>query len=59
VITERGPDSVRGPDVSFYSYAKVPKDQPPEGYPDVPPDLDVEVLSPHDRWVKVQGKVVE
>src|SRR3954467_6898041 len=25
VITERGPDTVRGADVSFYSFARVPK----------------------------------
>jgi Uma2 family endonuclease len=58
-VTERDPDSVRGPDVSFYSYAKLPKGPLPEGYPTVPPDLVVEVLSPHDRWPKVLGKVVE
>ena len=58
-VTERGPDSVRGPDVSFYSYAKLPKGPLPEGYPAVPPDLVVEVLSPHDRWPKVLAKVSE
>ena len=59
VITERGPDSVRGPDVSFYSYAKLPKGSLPEGYPGVPPDAVFEVLSPHDRWPKVLVKVAE
>jgi Uma2 family endonuclease len=59
VITARGPDSVRGPDVSFYSYAKLPKGPLPQGYPDVPPDLVLEVLSPDDRWPKVLAKVVE
>jgi Uma2 family endonuclease len=58
-VTERGPDSVRGPDVSFYTYAKLPKGPLPEGYPAVPPDLVVEVLSPHDRWPKVLAKVAE
>jgi Uma2 family endonuclease len=59
VVTERGPDSVRGPDVSFYSYAKVPKGSAPEGYAAVPPDVVFEVLSPHDRWPLVLGKVAE
>jgi Uma2 family endonuclease len=59
VVTERGPDSVRGPDVSFYSYARIPKGALPTGYPDVPPDLVVEVLSPHDRWPLVLAKVAE
>ncbi|MGH7135244.1 MAG: Uma2 family endonuclease, partial [Pirellulales bacterium] len=31
VITERDPDSVRGPDVSFYSYARVPNGAIPAG----------------------------
>ena len=36
VITEEDPDTVRGPDVAYYSYERVPKDQPPpEGYPEV------------------------
>ena len=38
VITERGPDTVRGADVSFYSYERVPKGPLPPGYLDVPPD---------------------
>jgi Uma2 family endonuclease len=59
VITERGPDSVRGPDVSYYSYAKLPKGPTPKGYPGVPPDLALEVVSPDDRWPKMLAKVAE
>jgi len=59
VITERGPDSVRGPDISFYRYERLPKEARPEGYPGVPPDLVLEVLSPDDRWPKVLAKVLE
>jgi Uma2 family endonuclease len=59
VVTERGPDSVRGPDISFYRFERLPKDSDPEGYPDVAPDLVLEVLSPHDRWPKVLVKVAE
>lgn len=59
VITERTPDSVRGPDVSFFSFARMPKGTPPTGYAVVAPDLVVEVLSPHDRWPKMLGKVAE
>ena len=33
VITERDPDTVRGADVSFYSYARVPRGQDPQGLP--------------------------
>jgi Uma2 family endonuclease len=59
VITERGPDTVRGADVSFYSFARVPKGPLPDRYLDTPPDLVVEVLSPSDRWPKVLAKVAE
>ncbi len=59
VITERGPDSVRGPDVAFYSFAKVPKGPLTDGYLQVPPELVFEVLSPDDRWPKVLAKVAE
>ncbi|MFO0949955.1 MAG: Uma2 family endonuclease [Isosphaeraceae bacterium] len=59
VVTERGPDSVRGPDVSYYAYAKLPKGPLPNEYPGVPPDAVFEVLSPHDRWLKVLAKVAE
>lgn len=59
VITERGPDTVRGADICFYSFARVPKGPLPDHYLDVPPDLIVEVLSPSDRWPKVLAKVAE
>lgn len=60
VITERDPDTLRGADVAFYSYAKVPKASLERGrYLDVPPDLVIEVLSPDDRWPKVLAKVAE
>src|SRR5438477_11112897 len=50
VITERDPDTVRGADVTFYSYARVPKGPIAKGYLAVPPDLVVEVRSSDDRW---------
>jgi Uma2 family endonuclease len=59
VITERGPDTVRGADISYYSYARVPKGPLPDRYLDKPPDLVVEVLSPGDRWPAVLRKVAE
>jgi Uma2 family endonuclease len=59
VITERGPDSVRGPDVSYYSYQRVSKGTKIRGYADVPPEIAFEVLSPDDRWPKVLAKVAE
>jgi len=59
VVTERGPDTVRGADVAFYSYGRVPKGPLPPGYLGVVPELVVEVVSPSDRWPKVLAKVAE
>jgi Uma2 family endonuclease len=59
VVTERGPDTVRGGDISFYSYARVPPGPLPRGYLSVVPELVFEVRSPTDRWSKVLAKVSE
>jgi Uma2 family endonuclease len=59
VLTERDPDTVRGADVAYYSYDRVPRGQRPTGYAGVSPELVIEVLSPDDRWAKVLRKVSE
>jgi Uma2 family endonuclease len=59
IITERGPDTVRGPDVGFYSYSRVPPGPLPRGYLSAIPELVFEVRSPTDRWVRVLRKVTE
>jgi Uma2 family endonuclease len=59
VITKRGPDSARGSDVCFVSYARLPKDRVPDGPLEVVPELVFEVRSPTDRWIDVVGKAVE
>lgn len=59
VITERDPDTVRGPDLAYFSYQWIPKDQMPEGYPSIAPELVFEVLSPSDRTSKVMAKMGE
>lgn len=59
VITERGPDTVRGADVAFYSYDRVPRGSLPTSYLPTPPDLVFEVRSPDDRWAAVLSKVAE
>lgn len=58
-VTEHDPDSVRGPDVAFWSFSRVPADQVPESYPDVAPDLCVEVKSPSNTPAKTTSKVRE
>lgn len=59
VITHRGPDTVRGADVAFYSYAAVPKDEHPQLYAPKPPELVFEVKSRDDRWARIHEKVAE
>ncbi|MCA9069963.1 MAG: Uma2 family endonuclease, partial [Planctomycetaceae bacterium] len=49
VVTERGPDTVRGPDIYFIQNRRLP-DGAPTGWVEVVPDLCIEVLSPNDRW---------
>jgi Uma2 family endonuclease len=59
VITERGPDTVRGADIAYHSYKQVPKGPLPSDYGAEPPELTIEVRSPSDRWPKVLAKVAE
>jgi Uma2 family endonuclease len=59
IVTERNPDTVRGPDVSYWSVERLPLDLEPQGYPDVSPDLAVEVLSPTNRASTIRDKLQE
>jgi Uma2 family endonuclease len=54
-VSERDPDTVRGPDVSYWSRERLPTI--PDEYIDIPPDLAVEVVSPGDHYSRVQNKV--
>lgn len=59
LITETGPDTVRGPDVSYWSFATLPADQVPVVYANVAADLCVEVKSPSNTKVRTTRKVRE
>jgi Uma2 family endonuclease len=60
VITERGPDTVRGADFCFYAYKRIPKGAlKKKADADVAPNLIVEVRSADDSWKKVLKKVGE
>ena len=59
VVTEHDPDSVRGCDVAYVSWSRLPSRELPKGAFRTPPDLAVEVLSPSDRWNDVLAKVGE
>jgi Uma2 family endonuclease len=51
------PDTVLAPDVAFVRQEKLAQVQ--KGYPDVIPDLVVEVISPNDVYTEVEDKVKE
>ncbi len=59
VVTEHDPDSVRGPDVFFISYERLPPGDISDSYLTVIPELVFEVRSPSDRWSEVLAKVAE
>lgn len=59
MITEHDPDTVRGPDVAFWSIERLPWDQDPEVFPEVAADLCVEILSPNNRRAKMLEKLRE
>lgn len=57
VILDRDPDTVRGPDVSYYSKERLP--EVPEEWAEIPPDLVAEVLSRDDYPGKVRDKITQ
>lgn len=57
VVLEREPDTIRGPDVGFWSIERQP--ERPKGYLQIPPDIAVEVLSPSDSKKAVREKIRE
>lgn len=60
VRTERQPDTVRGPDIAYYSFQRVrPGRFPKRGYLDVVPELAIEVKSEFDRWSEINEKIAE
>jgi Uma2 family endonuclease len=60
VITRTNPDSLRGADVAYLSFARAPRGSlAGNTYFSVAPDLVFEVLSPFDRWSDVLEKITE
>ena len=57
VRLERDPDTVREPDVAFFSADKLPLDVRVRGYYEVVPDLVVEIVSPNDSPEYVAQRV--
>lgn len=59
VVTDRKPDTVRGPDVSYVSKERLPLDKRVVGYHDQVPDLCVEVVSPSNTKKELRAKIKE
>lgn len=57
VLLERNPDTVREPDVAYFSAETLPLDVKIRGFYEVVPDLVVEVVSPNDRPREIADKV--
>lgn len=57
IITERDPDTVRGPDVGFWSHERL--SLIPAGYIESAADLLVEVLSPSNTSKQIRAKLQE
>ncbi len=52
-------DKVRGADVCYFSYDRLPRGRFPSGLLDVTPELVVEVRSTWDTWAEIYRKVAE
>lgn len=59
LITERGPDTVRGVDLMVYLNPSWAGKEIPEDYLTEPPNLAVEVRSPDQSWKQLLEKVTE
>ncbi len=58
VWLERDPDTVREPDIAYFSAEKVPQGVRVTGYAEVVPELVVEVVSPNDTFAEVNDKAL-
>ena len=56
VLIERDPDTVRGPDIAFFSVERMPPGPALAGYSETVPDLVVEIVSPNDKEAAIYDK---
>lgn len=59
VVVARRPDTVRGADVAFISYQRLPKGPLEHGFLKQPPELVIEVLSKDTSWTRMEEKVAD
>jgi Uma2 family endonuclease len=56
IVLECNPDTVREPDVAYFSAERLLLDVRVSGYVDVAPDILAEIISPRDRPAEVNSK---
>jgi Uma2 family endonuclease len=59
LVTERNPDTVRGADVAYFSYQRLPVNREPTGFSEVPAELLVEVVGKGQGWDAMVEKTGE
>lgn len=59
IVTEQVPGTVRGADVAYVSYRRLPRRLAPEGFARIAPNLVVEVVGRKQSWKRVTEKVGE
>jgi len=59
IIVQRSPDTVRGADVAFISYQRLPKDTQISGFLEQAPELIIEVLGDDKSWSEMEEKIAE
>lgn len=55
-VLARNPDTLLAPDVAFIRTDRLPRVESWDGFPELVPDLVIEVVSPHDRAADVYDK---
>jgi Uma2 family endonuclease len=59
LIIERDPDTVRGADVAYFSYNRLPRGPAPAGFLETPPELIAEFVGKGHRWRELVEKAGE
>lgn len=57
-VLARDPDTVRGPDIAFYSHERIPETGYGSGFWG-PPDLAIEIVSPSNRGTALREKLAD
>lgn len=59
IITHTDPDTVRGIDVAYFSFKRLPRGRESQGFTRIPPELAVEIIGKGQGWKKMVEKTGE